>query len=275
MSEFTPKDGVPLGKRFDHLYVERGEAASDSPRMRHRLAQGITEFGEGFQKYAEAELGIPTPWSTARNWRYFLSDWQISDVLSVTTLAYRFLDRHSQESRARAWQFLVNRIFEEENVTYRMDKAGGVHHFVDEEFTRNAAATISSLESARYKNVRNEFEASLSSVGKDNKTAIRRTFASAEGLYRLMYTKAPRLTAAEVDQLTTKLQKIYLDQPAAVGATTKIVASFKDWIDACHFFRHEPGQEEIAQPPLNLTLLLVSIGAAYIRLLAEIDKSPA
>jgi len=46
-----------------------------------------------------------------------------------------------------------------------------------------------------------------------------------------------------------------------------------DWIEAAHFYRHEPGMEEPAQPPLELAIELVSVGAAFIRRLAGLDAS--
>ena len=50
-----------------------------------------------------------------------------------------------------------------------------------------------------------------------------------------------------------------------------MLASFKDWIEACHFYRHEPGKPEIHQPPIELAIHLISVGAAFIRLLIELD----
>ena len=50
-----------------------------------------------------------------------------------------------------------------------------------------------------------------------------------------------------------------------------MLASLKDWVDAAHFYRHEPGTEEVAQPPLPLAVYLVSIGASHLRWLAELD----
>jgi hypothetical protein len=52
---------LPLGQRFTEVYVQRGKPASDSPRMRRRVAATLIDYGNKFEKYAEEELGIDTP----------------------------------------------------------------------------------------------------------------------------------------------------------------------------------------------------------------------
>jgi hypothetical protein len=113
----------------------------------------------------------------------------------------------------------------------------------------------------------------ISAATPDGKTAIRNVFASAEGLFRVMFPKAPRLVVGQVSFLEPLLQKRYAGNAAAFGASVKLLASFKGWIDACHFYRHEEGKPDtIAQPPLELAIHLISVGAAFIRLLVELDE---
>lgn len=168
-----------------------------------------------------------------------------------------------------------NQIFEDENVAYRVDQHGGVHFLHDEEFVRNAQATIAGLGEARYANSLDRFESgmrAISGVSPDGKTGIRNVFESAEGLFRVMF-ESPRLTADQVALLEPILQKRYATDVTAARAGSKLLASFKDWIEACHFYRHEPGKPDgIAQPPLELAIHLMSVGAAFIRLLVEIDE---
>jgi len=113
----------------------------------------------------------------------------------------------------------------------------------------------------------------ISSAAPDGKTAIRNVFEAAEGLFRLMFKNAPRLTADQAARLEPIIQKRYSSDGTASGAVTKLIASFKDWIDACQFYRHEPGQPEIHQPPIELAIHLISVGAAFIRLLMELDEN--
>lgn len=166
------------------------------------------------------------------------------------------------------------RVFEQENVSYRVDRQGGVHFVQDEEFTRNAQATIAGLGKERYANSLDRFESAMKAISKpvpDGKTGIRNVFEAAEGLFRLMFVKAPRLTVDQAAQLEPLLRKRYSADATASGAASKMLASFKDWIEACHFYRHEPGKPEIHQPPIELAIHLISVGAAFIRLLIELD----
>jgi hypothetical protein len=166
-----------------------------------------------------------------------------------------------------------SRIFEQENVSYRVDSQGGIHFLHDEEFVRNAQATIAGLNAPRYSNSLDRFENGMNAISGSTKAGISNVFAAAEGLFRLMFSRAPRLTADQIALLEPIRQKRYTNDRASAGAATKLLASFKDWIEACHFYRHEPGTPEIAQPPLELAIHLMSVGAAFIRLLIELDES--
>jgi hypothetical protein len=281
MNEFTPKAGLPLGKRFADVYVQRGKPTSDSPRMRRRAAAFLVDYGDKFEKYAEEELGVDTPWSTRKNWATCLEELPIEDVLNVVTVLCQYVSglfptgpQRAAGCKAIASRF--NQIFEQENLSYRVDEKGGVHFHLDEEFARNAQATIAGLQDPRYANSLDLFEQGMVAMSKatpDGKTAIRNAFAAAEGLFRMMFPNSPRLTNGEAARLEPLLINRYGGNRAAAGATSKLLASFKDWIDACHFYRHEPGQpDEIAQPPIELTVHLVSVGAAFLRLLAELDE---
>lgn len=273
----------PLGKRFTHVYADRGKPTSDSPRMRARLGSLLDQSSEyEISKIAERKLGIQTPWSLGTNWRKLLATWEIKDVLDLITVAhnsiYETFDYRGERQTREAESFRkeVDQIFDEENVQYVTDKLGGVHYRHDEEFARSRIATIAALEDARYANVLDAFNRGMQELGQptpDGKHAIRSVFAALEGLFRMMVPDAPRLTSKEAEKLGPFIQKITADDPTATGASAKSLASLKDWIDAAHFYRHEPGTpDEIAQPPLSLALHLVSVGAAHIRWLAQLDR---
>jgi hypothetical protein len=277
MNEFTPKAGLPLGKRFTDVYVQRRKPTSDSPRMRRRVAAFLVDYGDKFEKHAEGELGVHTPWSTSKNWKKCLEEWPIEDVLNVVTVLCQYVRDFSRPhlNRSQVARRLL-RIFEQENLSYRVDEKGGVHFHFDEEFTCNAQTTIAGLQNSRYANSLHLFEQGMVAMSKatpDGKTSIRNVFAAAEGLFRMMFPNSPRLTDSEAARLEPLLNSRYGGNRAAAGATSKLLASFKDWIDACHFYRHEPGQpDEIAQPPIELAVHLVSVGAAFLRLLVELDE---
>jgi hypothetical protein len=82
----------------------------------------------------------------------------------------------------------------------------------------------------------------------------------------------PRLGAAELNGLSPLLQTAHPNEDAAKHSSTKMLNSFKDWVDAAHFYRHEQGKpDEVVQPPLSLAVYIVSTGASHVRWLAELD----
>lgn len=274
----------PLGQRFSHVYIQRGTSTPDSVRMRHRLARLIDAIPDlkDLSRVAESELGIASPWSAPERWPTHLAKWHIKDILDLVTIAYRLLaqKRRSGIRNIRApeeWIVETNRIFLEENVSYSVDKAGGVHFVVDEEHSRNVAASISALQNPRYANVLHAFEESgkaLNEVPPNGKRAIRSVFAAAEGLFRLVLPRAPRLGGKEAKSLRPIFERIYARDKPALLASAKLLIAFQAWVEAAHFYRHEPGAaDEVSQPPLSLAVYTVSIGAAHLRWLAEIDAA--
>lgn len=279
-------DAPPIGQRFSHVYIKRGEPTQDSPRMRRRLAALIRTFSDlgDFGSVVPREIGINVPFRGFFDWEAFFRDCASQDALDIVTVACRHLEAAARSSRFTGidapgrWCSEVQRIFQEENVHYRVDKRGGVHFRFDTEFENNRAATIASLQSARYRAALTAFEGGMAALAKappDGKAAIRETFAAAEGLFRLMFAKSPRLTASEAQKLEPLLQRAYATDAAATAAAGRLLSAFKDWIDAAHNYRHEPGHEDPVQPPLTLAVQMVSVGASFIRWLAELDAAQA
>src|SRR5262249_10400575 len=176
---------------------------------------------------------------------------ELRDVLDIISLAWRYLMTDSDTRTANRWLAGVKRIFVEENICYVLDEQGGVHFAVDSEFEANRAATIGVLRAPRYANALSEFEAGFAALPDNAKGAVRGVFQAAEGLFRLMFPSAPRLGSKEIDKhLAPALQRTYTGDPTALGAASKLAASFGEWVDAAHFYRHEAGKEAVAQPPL-------------------------
>ncbi len=174
------------------------------------------------------------------------------------------------------WLAQVGRIFQEENVYYRVDTDGVVHFAVDEEFERARLASLAVLLASRYANVLFAYERTYHELDKtppDGKEAIRATFSALEGLFKLMFDKAIRLGSKEIDAyLKPYVGQRYAGQTAALHAAQKLVGAFKEWVTGAHFYRHEQGQQEVAQPPLGLAIATVGAGAAFLRWLAELDQ---
>ncbi|MBO9589443.1 hypothetical protein [Devosia sp.] len=275
-------DSTTSGRRFSHLYLAGGDPRSDSSRMRRRLSVACP-LTAGLDDHLEAELGVYAGHRqlSSRTRAYlgvaqkFFVEGQLRDVLDAVTLIYHFTKSRDPEN-AREWREDARRIFAEENVSYSVDEEGGVHYAVDSAFEAVKAGALSSLRGPRYANAAAMFEQgmrALDSTPPDGKGAIRAVFASAEGLFRVMFPSAARLGAAEAEQhIGPELTKLYDGDPTARRAASKLLASFKSWVDGAHFYRHEQGQEEVSQPPLGLAVLLLQEGSGYIRWLAQIDQ---
>ena len=266
------------GKRFSLNYLSRGEPTDDSKRMRARLAALLGPLagpGDYLGELVLQELGVRVPRPYGYDWDTFLEKAAIRDVLDLVTLALVGMRQQNGVSATAPWLPGVRRIFQEENVRYRVDDHGGVHFTIDDVFERNIGVTIKALDAPRYAAALMNFNASLASLSETppaTKEAIRAVFAANEGLFRLMFPKSPRLAADEVDKVVPLLAKLTAGDPASAGASTKLLRSFREWIDAAHFYRHEAGHEEPKAPPLEITVLLVSAGAGWVRWLAELDR---
>jgi hypothetical protein len=211
------------------------------------------------------------------HWDSFFTDCELRDLLDSITLIHDSILATEGIRSAIAWRGLIARIFREENVRYQIDDDGIVHFSVDEEFERARLASLSVLQEPRYQNVRALFERvylELDKVPPDGKEAIRATFAALEGLFRIMFDRANRLGSDEIQTyLQPYLERKYAGQMPALNASQKMARSFKEWVTGAHFYRHEQGQEEVVQPPIELAIATVSSGAAYLRWLAELDRN--
>jgi hypothetical protein len=267
----------PKGQLFSHVYLERGQPKSDDRRLRNRVfALGQTiELRSSLADSIHLNLGVKVPMGYERyNWERFFAECEIQDLLSTITLAHRLLISRREHIRAQGWAQGIARIFAEQNVHYEIDEQGGVHHAVDPEFAANRSAKIASLQGARYRNALDRYKkglAKLRAEPPDGKGAITDLFASAECLFKLMCPRAARLGSAEADAISPLLEQQLKSDPVATRSAKLVLKSFKGWIDAAHFYRHEAGSEEVTQPPFSLAVQLISLGASYIRWLADID----
>jgi hypothetical protein len=278
MSE-QPPDPAP-GVRFSHVYGQRGEPTEDSERMRHRIGAAIESDdwlnNRIFKLRLEQDIGVDAPrtemWSTFVKRRLTLND--VLDLITVAAEYLRERPAGGGELMVQNWVTGINRIFRDENVHYRVEPKGGVRFYIDEAFSQARTATIAALSVPRYANAIAEFEkgmAALATAPPDGKGAIRGVFAAAEAVFRLI-TAAHRLGADELAGLAPILQRLYAQDGTALRSAQKMLASLKDWVDAAHFYRHEEGSEEPAQPPLRLAIYIVDSASTHLRWLAELDS---
>jgi hypothetical protein len=281
-------ESVPKGLRFSQLYLPKTEPMPDSARMRRRIGSIIGETNvAGFGDAVRGALGVKLKRdpSYGFNWPEIIEEMELRDVLDTITVRYQTLISRNtygsiENDKTAAWRkmfvYQVRKVFTEEHVHYILDDLGGVHFAVDAEFARTNLSTIGALQIGRYNNVRTQFDgalAALDNVPPDGKAGIRLCFTAAEGLYCLMFPRRNQLKSQMLSEdLKPLLEAFYTDQRARLVAQ-KQLSGFREWIDAAHFYRHEPGTEEPAQPPLEIAVELISVGAAMIRWLARIDAS--
>lgn len=266
--------------RYSLLYISSPNPLPDSERARFRLARLFQSIiGESSLSTAELgfflenELGVNIDISSPAR---LFKNVQVAELLDYITLVHRFCGKRWPKVAAR-WQAEAQRIFLEERLAYEIDRDCIVHPAVDPEFQRNRQTTVAALQLPRYANSLAAFQRvsdELASQPPNGKEAWRAVFAAVEGLFRLMFPSAPQLNAGAVDtHIANLLQRIHASDAVALRAANRQLASFKDWVDSSHNYRHEPGSEEPVQPPIDLAVLAISNGAGFLRWLITLDQS--
>ena len=265
--------------RYSQLYIQFDALLQDSPRARNRLASllRIIRADERMGLVIQSALGVRIH-SDGVHWVYweqFITKTDLRDVLDTITEVYKFLVR-ADRLRAILWLKETRAIFAQEHLAYEIDEDAIVHPAVDREFQRNRVSVISGLQLPRYANVLQSFERVSDELSADpphGKEAWRACFSAVEGLFRLMFPASPRLTSTEVEtRLRPVLRRVYAADATGLRAAQALASSFRDWVDATHNYRHEPGSEEPAEPPLAVAILAISNGAAFLRWLVELDQ---
>jgi hypothetical protein len=274
---------ITAGKRmsrYSQLYIDQPMSLPDSKRARHRLGKQLERLVPHSHATTvgllwEQELGVAVGAQYNFDLSRFCDDCAVRDLLDIVTLTFGSLRR--QGNIATQWLEGARRIFSEERLAYEIDHDGVVHPAVDKEFQRNRQATVAGLQTPRYANSLAAFERISDELAKQppsGKDAWRAVFTAVEGLFRLMYPSTSQLNAGTIEShLAGVVQKLYQGDAAAQRAGNKQVASFKDWVDASHNYRHEAGSEELVQPPIDLAVLGISNGTSYLRWLIAIDQA--
>jgi hypothetical protein len=282
---FKPPQGSTAGERFSLLYAQPPEAVSDSPRARHRIGSLLGDavvdpHGASLAAQINRNLGVSMIGDGRHpsHWHQFIRDCRIADFLDTLTVVYRYLYWHFDERAATLWRDAVRKVFDEEHLGYEVDDAGGIHPRLDRTFQRNAASAVAGLQSERYLKVRELLDigsAHLCSTPPNYKQAWRSTLSAVEVLFGLIFPYG-RLTTDEVDRrLRPALERAYADDPAAQKTAQRMLAAFKEWIEASQRYRHQPGAATSPHPPADLAVLAISQGTSLLRWLAGFDEDRA
>lgn len=267
------------GPLFSRLYLERGTPQSDSKRFRIRFGAMLDDTPFSRKYTADLilrEIGVRVPSSgipgrITFSYAPFVRDASLRDLLDVITLIYKSIDGQNRENARQAYISFVNRSMREENLGYRLDENGIVHFYVDEEFERSRTSLISGLSGDAHKGALEAFEAAHSALlASDTLNAVRRSFDAVENIFKLRFG-VPRLGASEINKhLTPLFAQAYSGR---VGhAAGRLAASFAEWANAAHQFRHAPGEAEPSPPTMDVAILMVSQAAANLRWLLELTN---
>ena len=284
----TEEFDKPVGQLFTHVYLDRGKPLADHELARNRIGAyanaQFRDFQSGLVTFLRRETGLSVPWRAGR-WSFpqHFSNIEIGMVLNGITLIYRFLreTRRTYERTgwkyevAEGWKKFVGRVFQEENLGYILDDYAGVHYLVDEEFERNRHSVLRCLEGARYRAVLEAFERAhehLENNPQDTKAAVRSVFESIEILARMMVETRNLNAWLVVNRLQPKALEVFGDDPVAIESISKAFEWFSSWVDAMHLYRHGQNTNEPVAPSLDFAIYIVSTGASFLRLLAEIDR---
>lgn len=261
--------------RYSQLYVERGRPQADSKRARTRLSGFSTlEVGRSLQddvwRQVRTELGI-----VVKSFDHFFATAEIRDVLDAVTETARVLAAHRRYGigDTQRWLAGADRIFQEENLGYRVGQDGIVHPFVDEEFEVNRTSALEALSEPRFGEARTDFEAAYRHLRDGNgKEALRMLFPAVEVAAKVLFAGAfSRLMPNEVDKhLRPRLEQRYAGNDPAISAGRLLLDGMKDWINAAQPYRHGQKQQEPAEPPMDFVIAHLSVGATYLRWMIEL-----
>lgn len=289
-------DSSAKGKRFSHTYISQDAPLKDSKKARFRIAKHCETscprpksngryMSKDYHKPAvnaiEHELGIrfaspSTSGSLRERWDWYFNRVTVVELLdTITVVADTLHSEYEKYDRREAFLEKTRRIFQEENLAYTIDEAGGIHPLVDAAFSADYSSAVSGLSGERHAatlEAVSNIDSALLQDTPDYRGAIRAIFAANENLFKLMYS-VPRLDARTAgDKIGKALQAIYDGHPTQRSASAKLLESYKDWINGAHFYRHEEGAEEPSQPSEQLAILMISQGLSYVRWLAGLDR---
>jgi hypothetical protein len=283
-----PDQQPPIGKRFSHLYIERGPPARDSERFRRRLGayfeQHLWEQRPEIILALQAELGVEVPAGMSElSVREFFRRACMSDVLDAVTIISDCLATPQNRAHRRdaQWREFVSRAISEENLGYRLDPRGGVHYLVDEKFELNRVAALRCLEAPRFAAVLVEFETAHRVLDEDPpnaKASIQLAFEAAEILTRLMDRsgKISRLGPPEIESVFgPMIPRAYAGDDAGGEAAKSMLEAFGCWVASAQRYRHSERSEEPRSAPMDLAVAILGSAATYIRWLVELERAAA
>jgi hypothetical protein len=258
----------PIGQLFSRVYSQRGEPVQDSPKFRRRLGAYLSQNRDDMQNarsHVEVEVGLRVPISgNSYDWRKLVETILLLELLDTITAIYKgLLDTPYTTNAPRMFVQFVERTLQEENLSYTIDRAGGMHYLIDQEFSRSYSSLMAGMVSPRYAGAREAIDeafAAMAEVQPNTLLAVRRSFDAVENVFKMMFAE-PRLGSSEISK---KLKPALAARfSGREGDASKLQAeAMSGWVNASHQYRHAPSTAESSPPSLALATTLVSSGAS-------------
>jgi hypothetical protein len=275
----TPEEG----KRFSLVYLRNGELLRDDPRMRRRLSRLLyaacrpVDLHTTFDQLLGSELGEPGIFDARyqHRWDEYFGKAKLRVLLDLPSMARKALVEGGAGSQWSTIPAEINRIFAETEVGYTCDSKGGVRYVTDEAYEANVTSSIAALQGDRYKTAAGyirTMDGAMTRNPPDGRDAMRAVFDAAENIFKQMTGLDQLKSNLAGERLEPLIKKHFANNTHAIPSHVKCLQSFRDWIDAAHFYRHEPGKAEPSQPPEALLILFVSQGVSFVRWLATLDR---
>lgn len=268
-------EGDPTsGQLYSRLYLDKPKSIEDSLRARKRVSAAYFNLPnsarDGFASSVKAELGVDVPLHGYNyNFTTFFETCVRRDFLdSITLLAHRL----TSTERAK-WITLIQRIFSEEGLPFRIDTLGGIHPTVDLELDRSRQSIIQGLDEAGLSAARVSIEAAFNALGVDGSdtvSMVRNSFDALENHMKSRFEVA-RLGSKEIEKHIRPLA-LQRYEGRAKEAASQLISSYAKLVDAAHQYRHADGEAEPTPPPMELAIAFVSLSASFLRLLLDLTS---
>jgi hypothetical protein len=270
---------------FSKTYLQMPAGQTEGKRIRPRLGAKaydvlISARYELIGRFAERvrqECGCPFPsHSMGPDVGAFFGKAEMRDLLDGITLVAQVVGQQ-WPSKATEWSSFAARAMREEGMAYEVAADGNVRYLVDTAFQESTDAVVAVLSQPRFAGAKKcveEAVKSLTSVHPNGKAALQSLFEGLEAIFKIVTGDSKSLDAGNVDRL---LQPIVSRSHAAGdsiarGAAEQYTQSFKDWVNACHKYRHGHGEPDPVEPPIDLAIGLVGNGLNYARWIAGLVK---
>lgn len=267
--------------RYSLLYCRSEMLSHDDKKMRVRLGalfdrMSSDHLDEEFSEFILQEMGVSIITLGFNGfhieWTEFIGKLDLEDLFDLVSLYSEFFI--IKTGRLPDYVKSVERIFRERNVSYRIDKDAVIHPYIDMTFFALQENTIRGLRvqqlGAAIEHL-NAADRAMLGENPDWREALRRIFDAAENVFKQMFDGETQLgTKAADNRLKVEIEQIYASDQTALRFANKQYAAFKSWIEAAHFYRHEPGKAEPTMPPADLAINFISQGLGHIRWLSDL-----